>query len=52
MFGGGGLFGGFPARQVFEEQYHCFSVAYANKEHLEVSSVVMHVAVRYQPTMV
>ena len=44
MFGGGSLFGGvggglgggFPPRQVFEEQYHCYSVAYADKAHLEV----------------
>lgn len=33
---GGGLGGGFPPRQVFEEQYHCYSVAYADKAHLEV----------------
>jgi len=44
MFGGGSIFGavgggfggGFPPRQVFEEQYHCYSVAYADKAHLEV----------------
>lgn len=45
MFGTGGIFGavggglgggGFPPRQVFEEQYHCYSVAYADKAHLEV----------------
>ena len=37
IFGGaGGLGGGFPPRQVFEEQYHCYSVAYADKAHLEV----------------
>jgi hypothetical protein len=40
MWGGfGGMGGGFPARQVFEEQYHCYSVAYADKGHLEVRVV-------------
>ena len=35
-FGGmGGMGGGMPTR--FEEQYHCYSVAYADKSHLEVS---------------
>jgi len=28
--------GGFPTRR-FEETYHCYSVAYADKAHLEVS---------------
>lgn len=28
---------GVPRR--FEEQYHCYSVAYADKPHLEVSSM-------------
>jgi hypothetical protein len=37
MWGGFGMGGGFPARQGFEEQYHCYSVAYADKAHLEVS---------------
>ena len=32
MMGGGG---GFAPRR-FEEQYHCYSVAYADKAHLEV----------------
>lgn len=33
-FGGmGGMGGGMPTR--FEEQYHCYSVAYADKSHLE-----------------
>ncbi len=39
-FGGFGAFGGLggmPTR--FEEQYHCYSVAYADKSHLEVSEV-------------
>lgn len=40
MWGGFGMGGGFPARQGFEEQYHCYSVAYADKAHLEVSGVV------------
>jgi hypothetical protein len=36
-WGLGGLGGGFqPARQKFEEQYHCYSVAFAEKPHLEV----------------
>lgn len=33
MMGGAG--GGFGPRR-FEEQYHCYSVAYADKAHLEV----------------
>ena len=35
-FGAGGY--GMPTRR-FEEQYHCYSVAYADKAHLEVSLV-------------
>lgn len=40
-FGGmGGLGGGgghgFPTMRRFEEQYHCYSVAYADKSQLEV----------------
>jgi hypothetical protein len=36
-WGLGGLGGGFQAaRQKFEEQYHCYSVAFAEKPHLEV----------------
>ena len=34
MPGAGG--GGFGAPRRFEEQYHCYSVAYADKAHLEV----------------
>ena len=34
-FGGMGGMGRMPTR--FEEQYHCYSVAYADKSHLEVS---------------
>lgn len=42
MFGGiGGLGGAFPPRRVFEEQYHCYSVAYADKAHLEVCMFVI-----------
>ena len=38
MFGGFGVgMGGMPQR--FEECYHCYSVAYADKSHLEVSRV-------------
>ena len=33
-FGWGGNFGGMPQR--FDEQYHCYSMAYAEKGHLEV----------------
>jgi hypothetical protein len=40
MWGGFGG-GGFPTRQVFEEQYHCYSVAYADKPHLEVSELLL-----------
>jgi len=41
--GGGGFGGGFPGappppRRFFEEQYHCYSVAYADKAHLEVGT--------------
>lgn len=41
--GGGGPFGGGlhhhhqHHRQRFEEQYHCYSVAFADKAHVEVS---------------
>lgn len=34
-FGGPNM--GFPAIQRFEEEYHCYSVAAADKGHLEVS---------------
>lgn len=34
--GFGGLGGGYPVVRRFEEQYHCYSVAYADKAHLEV----------------
>lgn len=46
MHGGGGLFGagfggGFGGgSRRFEEQYHCYSVAYADKSQLEVSNKV------------
>jgi hypothetical protein len=33
--GGGGRMMMMPTRR-FEEQYHCYSVAYADKSHLEV----------------
>ena len=43
FFGGGygGGYGGFGGgygggNRRFEEQYHCYSVAYADKSHLEV----------------
>ena len=42
---GGGFGGGLPMGaggmmmpRRFEEQYHCYSVAYADKAHLEVRS--------------
>lgn len=38
--GGGGGFAGLMGRQIFEEQYHCYSVAYADKSQLEVSTVL------------
>ena len=36
-WGAFGMGGGMP--RTFEEQYHCYSVAYADKAHLEVSTV-------------
>jgi hypothetical protein len=39
FFGGGygsGLPAGYGSNRRFEEQYHCYSVAYAGKSHLEV----------------
>ena len=39
---GGGFGGGFGGHsRRFEEQYHCYSVAYADKSHLEVRLAVM-----------
>lgn len=37
-FAGGSAFGaaGYGSSRRFEEQYHCYSVAYADKSHLEV----------------
>lgn len=37
-FGGAG---GYGAPQVFEEQYHCYSVAYADKAHLEKGDKIL-----------
>jgi hypothetical protein len=41
-WGVGGVGGGFPGfhqrPQRFEETYHCYSVAFADKPHLEVRS--------------
>ena len=37
-FSAGGLGTGYGSRR-FEEQYHCYSVAYADKSHLEVSKI-------------
>ena len=39
MMGGAG--GGFGQRR-FEEQYHCYSVAYADKAHLEVRALELY----------
>jgi hypothetical protein len=51
-WGFGGMPGGFGGRrQVFEEQYHCYSVAYADKMHLEVSltgdDTIRHLKARF-----
>lgn len=45
MHGWGGPFGLGNAHMVrrgdrFEEQYHCYSMAYADKAHLEVSTLI------------
>ncbi|CAJ1918503.1 unnamed protein product [Cylindrotheca closterium] len=41
-FAGGGYGGsGFPRSGRFEEQYHCYSVAYADKAHLEKGDKVL-----------
>ncbi|KAG7361670.1 ubiquitin fusion degradation protein UFD1 [Nitzschia inconspicua] len=41
FFGGGGFGGGFGAARRFEEQYHCYSVAYADKSHLEKGDKIL-----------
>ena len=41
--GGGGGFPGHHQRARFEETYHCYSVAFADKAHLEVSLSCDHV---------
>ena len=33
--------GAFGSNRRFEEQYHCYSVAYADKSHLEVRKMMM-----------
>jgi ubiquitin fusion degradation protein 1 len=40
MLGGAGG-GGYPTMRRFEEQYHCYSVAYADKAHLEKGDKVL-----------
>mmetsp|Transcript_133675 Transcript_133675/g.198693 ORF Transcript_133675/g.198693 Transcript_133675/m.198693 type:complete len:400 (+) Transcript_133675:178-1377(+) len=40
-FSGGGFGGGFGGRRQFEEQYHCYSVAYADKSHLEKGDKIL-----------
>ncbi len=37
---GGSYGGGYGSNRRFEEQYHCYSVAYADKPHLEVRFTV------------
>ena len=37
---GGSYGGGYGGNRRFEEQYHCYSVAYADKPHLEVRPIV------------
>ena len=37
---GGSFGGGYGSSRRFEEQYHCYSVAYADKPHLEVRFIV------------
>ena len=51
MFGGfgAGAMGGMPQR--FEECYHCYSVAYADKSHLEVSRRVQSSWLRQDQSM-
>ena len=39
-FGAGGMIPHHRIPQKFEEQYHCYSVAYADKGHLEVSVIL------------
>jgi len=39
--GGYGAGGGFPRSGRFEEQYHCYSVAYADKAHLEKGDKIL-----------
>jgi len=40
---GGGAYGaaGFASNRKFEEQYHCYSVAYADKSHLEKGDKIL-----------
>jgi hypothetical protein len=49
FFGGAGGFGaggfGMMSNRRFEEQYHCYSVAYADKSHLEVRAVIAVIVV-------
>lgn len=40
-YGGGGFGGGFISNRRFEEQYHCYSVAYADKPHLEKGDKIL-----------
>lgn len=40
FFGGGG-FGAFNSNRRFEEQYHCYSVAFAGKSHLEKGDKIL-----------
>jgi len=40
-YGGGGFGGGYGSNRRFEEQYHCYSVAYADKPHLEKGDKIL-----------
>lgn len=41
MMGSWGFSGGFGGNRRFEEQYHCYSVAYADKSHLEKGDKIL-----------
>jgi len=40
-YGGGAFGGGYGSNRRFEEQYHCYSVAYADKPHLEKGDKIL-----------
>ena len=47
MMHGWGFGGGRNYARRFEEQYHCYSVAYADKPHLEVSENALIMVARH-----